>query len=315
MSQDPIGPSGEGGIPLSAIAVPSQHLERSETRPFLDDLFGDLAHRPERLQLRETAAVTRYLRMLYFQGIPVRIAKRGQKAIDEYKRNQPADHRKRAWHAENTAKILWGELRNHGKIKPSGKEQAIRFLQKHSIYFPFYAKQTLDFVMNFDLPPGSKYPIHPPRLRSGSMTVGGDSNRRLKDDLSERISAGFYALRRASVPRAKQRIAYALVRAQIKPDPKRSSGRTDWTDENVNDRIKQYERKLRKEIRKIVESDHLDRSHEREEELLTQRRAQLADTCISRWRWKLEVDRSQRATTAEATERGAEVPADQSSNV
>jgi hypothetical protein len=66
-------------------------------------------------------------------------------------------------------------------------------------------------------------------------------NRRskLSDDLTERIYAGYWALKFGKVAKARQYVAMALERAGI-PRGGRSDGET-WTTYDVGERLKQYE--------------------------------------------------------------------------
>jgi hypothetical protein len=248
MSQSELS-EGKGWISGASLAIPRQHLHESEVEAFLEFLFGDIAERPEELTVREAASVVRYLSLLELRGVPSDVAHRSNKEIEEYLAAEPKEERRQGRIVGHVAQIIWGEVSQHARIKPSGKAKALRFLRKYASYFRHYSETVVEFVEAFDLPPKTLDPFsYPPGFRSKTRTGGG--NRRAKNDLSERIYAAYHALRRENTKRSRQRIAGALQRLNVKPSSRRTSRQTGWCDENVNDRLKQFERRRQKEIRK-----------------------------------------------------------------
>jgi len=253
MSQGELS-DGKSGIQLLSAArfvIPRQHLHESEVEAFLECLFGDIAKRQEELTVRKAASVVRYLRLLELQGVPNEVAHRSSREIGEYYLAQSKEERCRGQIAGEVAvaRIIWGEVGQRARVKHSGKAKALGFLRKYATYFPYYSEAVIEFVEAFELPPGTQDPFsYSPGFRSKTRTGGG--NRRAKNDLSERIYAAYHALRRENIERLRQRIAGVLERLNFKPSSRRSSRQSGWCDENVNDRLKQFERRRQREIKR-----------------------------------------------------------------
>jgi len=257
MPQVPTDPR-DGWMNGEQLLIPRQHLDASEVDAFLEFLFADVAQRPRPLRLREAAAVVRYLRLLTQFGVPSEVATRGELAIRQYRESVPDEDKKSLWSAAKVAEIIWGDLRDHGMISPSDRTTALRFLETHAESCAwFYAEGALRFVKEFDVPPESQNLVErfvrPPKLRSRGMSASGNDNPHLQDDLSERISAAYQALQRASVPKSRDRIAKALTSAGIQATRRRTEQQTEWGWQHVHERIKQYERTERKRIREVLQ--------------------------------------------------------------
>jgi len=279
----------EGWISGEELAIPPQHLESVEVDAFLEFLFGDIAYRVGKLTLRESASVVRYLRILAWRGVPKQIASGGKEQVENYLSSRSDEERQRGRIAEKAAEIIWGELWNCGSISRCGKRKARQFLRTHARgYMHYYAEAVLEFVENFDLPPNTDDPFsRGPGFRSRSRSIPGGGNPYLHDDLSERICAAHYALRREATEKSRWRIAQALKKAGVEPSRRRKSPEEGWAEENVNDRIKQFERQHRTNIRRLLKSERQPVTKERVEEILERWRDGLADEWISSFRWKL----------------------------
>src|ERR1017187_1105668 len=236
-------PESDGWIRSDQLTeVPHGRLKAPEVDAFLDFLFGDVARRPIPLHLRETAGVVRYLRLLACKGVPRGVANRGANALREYyeSKDYQKDVRSRAA-AENIAKVLWGDLSQWGQIKPCTKDQALRFVSRHSETYLASHPQlapALKVLAELEVPPPAPHepePFKPPSRMSRSLNAQGSSNPRLQDDLSERICAAFYALQRANLKKIRNRLADALDKAGV---PRRSD--STWACDVVNERIKEY---------------------------------------------------------------------------
>lgn len=288
MPQEQPNPA-EGWTSGAKLAIPPQHLETVEIDAFLEFLFGDIAYRLAKLTLRESASVVRYLRILAKRGVPTQIANGGQEQVDKYMSSLTDEERRRGWIAEKAAEIIWGELRNSGSISRCGKRRALQFLRIHvKGYMNFYAEAILKFVEDFDLPPNTDDPFsHGPGFRSRSRSTQGGGNPYLHDDLSERICAAHCALRREATEKSRWRIAKALEKAGVEPSRRRKNPGAGWAEDNVNDRIKQFEKQHRTNIRNLLRSEGQPVTKERVEEFLESWRDGLADEWISSFRWKL----------------------------
>jgi len=201
---------------------PSQTLAASEVEAFLQFLFSDIAQRPKQLPLREGAAVARYLNGLSWEL-------RGAPGASELAR---------------MVDVIWGTIFLHAPFKLSTKRQVIQFLEKH--------RRT--YLVSFDVPaatemikqspePQKKSAYSPaPLLMSEGLSVQGYGDPHVKDDLTERIYAAYYLLRRSSVKNARRQIATALNKLSVQS---RTQG-TPWDSYAVAERVKQYEASVRK---------------------------------------------------------------------
>lgn len=245
---------GNGGIqliPAGRFAIPRQHLHESEVDAFLEFLFGDIATRQEELKVREAASVVRYLRLLAAFGVPNDRTRRSSQEAGEHPLARLAEERRRGQIAGEVARIIWGEVGQRARIKPCGKAQALRFLRKYAPYFPHHAEAVIEYVEVSGLPPGTQDPF-PHSLGFRSKTHTGGGNRRAKNDLSERIYAACHALRRDSIERSRQRIAGVLERCNVTPSSRRAGRQSGWSEEDVNDRLKKFERSKRREMNKLL---------------------------------------------------------------
>jgi hypothetical protein len=224
-------------------------LARDQVEPFLHFLFGSVAVRPASVELRETAAAVRYLRFLALYGVPNAVAGQGKAAIARYW-NESRDHHQRSRRRlELIAKALWGLLLNSGRIERCTRVEAKNLLAKHSETYlaPFpYLDDVIAAVDELALPPDDEMQALRPTLVSSNLTSYVPINSQQPDDLSERIYAGFHALRDAGIRSAAVRISEALRargRLRLRQD---ESGSREWSPNAVRERMRSYEKGLRK---------------------------------------------------------------------
>ncbi len=232
----------DGWIQVNAEMLPPiQPLDRSEVRPFLKWLFGDLAVKCEPLKLRESAAVVRYMMTLAQHGVPTKVVRRGAKEIRKYWRG-PRDEETRQSRlaVEQIARIVWGNLLQFGRFKASSKHKAQLFLRENLAYCSHpNLERALKFLQECEVPAGS-----PPQSPSPHFVAKNLSQQRgnsyLEDDLSERVAAADYLLQQAGVTHRHQFIAAALSFSAL--TAQRSPKKIGWTAVEVRERVKTYER-------------------------------------------------------------------------
>jgi len=207
-------------------SIPRQELKPSEADAFLEYLFSTIARRPERLTQRSGCGVARYLKALAWQAKPGKM----QRFLDYL------------------AKVVWGMVFQYAPIETASKPATLEFLERHrpsylsSIDAAFGLEEVLQYIR--DAPPASQS-FNPPHLRGPHLSVQGSGNPQRANDLSERICAGYYALRRARIRGARGRIAEVLNRRGLRVRVRRSMVNT-WSGYEVYERVKQYEDRQRK---------------------------------------------------------------------
>jgi hypothetical protein len=186
----------------------------------LDFLFATVARQPRALSLRQGAAVARYLNQLAHEV-------------------SPGPERQRLL---LLCEVIWGRVFQFSKFKTAEKEEAIQFLETfaptHLVTYNVAAA-----IQTVRTTPAPR-PHVPPRVqRSPAMAIYLDRKAKAQDDLSERICAGYWALRFARVPSAREVVAIALNTHGIQTrSPK---GVRSWSGYEVAERVKQYEVHLR----------------------------------------------------------------------
>jgi len=210
----------EGYIESSDLPeIPVQVLTREEAPAFLAFLFGDLARRPERVSLRESAAVARYLRALARETSPGTLrAELGR-----------------------MARQVWMDALDFAPFEIAKKSQAVGFLRRHAeTHLASYDTEAiLGHVDSLPRPAKSAEPVSLPRLLSRSMAVVGPGGQRLGDDLSERVFAAYTALRVAGIHGASTAVAGALIVSEAAG--KRGRGpQTVWGADEVRERCKGF---------------------------------------------------------------------------
>ena len=206
-------------------------LAADQADAFLNYLFSTVARRPKPLRLREGAGVARYLKTLALEMEGGEVRKQ----------------------LERLAEAIWDMLFQFAPIQLSDKQTVIGFLEKHrSTYLA-----GLDQVFGLDgafqqvrdaTPPSRADQFPAPQLQSVNLSVHGLGRLHADDDLTERIYAGYHALRRAGLRNVRGRIAAALNRHKLRI---RTRGRTStkWGSDEVYERVKQYDSRLKKQVR------------------------------------------------------------------
>ncbi len=151
---------------------------------------------------------------------------------------------------EGHAEAAWKAVIKFARIKMASKQQAIRFLERYADNYLFHPKlgDTLKFLRES---PGPKPDVDffpQPRLASRQRAVLGPMGTRVADDLSERIYAAYHALRQAGCHGARSLVADALNHPNSGLTH-RTGGKKDWGSAEVNDRLKQYEARLKRNLR------------------------------------------------------------------
>jgi hypothetical protein len=185
----------------------------------LDFLFGTLARKVPPIGLRECAAVARYLDWLSWEAGP------GSKSLNLRK----------------LAGAIWGTVLQHAEFKAAGKEQTIEVLLKlaDTQLAGFDVAAALETVRSLPTPKAFR-PLPALRTPFTSVTMGPGTPQ-LATDLSERIYAGYWAVRLAGIRGARQTVADALNRHHV-PCPRRDGTETLWTGYEVTERVKQFEK-------------------------------------------------------------------------
>ncbi len=235
----------EGWISSDQLLIPRQTLAKEEVDRFLEFLFANVARRPARVPLREAAGVVRYLRNLAWLGVPSQVVKKGDAAIQEYRRNESKEVRKKRSQVDRLALTIWSVLLQCGDITLARKPTVLGFLKKHKdTYLALEDVGPLtEFIRELEFLPGFKDSFGPPSLMSQNLTNVSPGNPHLQDDLTDRIYAAYGALRREGIRGARPKIADALTRAKVKKRTR--AHRRVWTYADVNERIKQHEKQLK----------------------------------------------------------------------
>ena len=215
----------EGGISGDRLPkIPPQQLERSEVVAFLNYLFGDIARRPKPVRFREGAAVARFLQ--------------------ELAREAPIPEQRQV--LERWADLIWQTVQRNARFSMSRKDEAIEFLRKHAhTYLVRFGVEPLVKYLQQTKAPTARIGREPPMLLARGIAVQAKQAGQLRDDLSERIYAGYHALRRAKVPQARRRIAKALNSHNIKRGDRGATDGT-WGSDEVMERVKQYEERWKR---------------------------------------------------------------------
>jgi hypothetical protein len=226
-----------------------QQIQLVKERPdeFLKALFSDVARKPERLTIRKCAGPIRYLMLLCLVGVPKDRLNASDEQTGEMHRDETDEVKWQRIATESLAQGLWGHLLETAEINTSGKEEAQRLLRRMSAtIFPGDPRipQALKFLGGYDLPKSYHDPFVP---HSVSMQSSQRTPPHIVDDLSERIYVANCVLERCELAGRSARIAAALNDAKI--GRRESLKRDGWTYADVNERIKDYKKKLRSEIR------------------------------------------------------------------
>jgi len=180
----------------------------------MEFLFTTIARRLKAVPFRQGAAVARYLDNLVYQ-LP------------------PGKERQLI---SRLAKAVWGQVFQFADFKMAKQIETIHFLEAFAqTHLTMFDTATAINTVRSSSVPSDYRPG--PMLRSPNLGIATD--RRLPDDLTERICAAYWALRLARIPNARRQVAEALTRRGI---PTRSrTGDLSWTSFEVTERVKQYE--------------------------------------------------------------------------
>jgi len=183
----------------------------------LDALFATVARRTKPMPFHEGAATARYLNNLAYE-MP------------------PGPERQRIL---QLSKIVWGRVFQFAEFRTAGKEEAIELLEELSkTHLVKYHMPAL--IESVRAAPAPKPYQAKPVLASPAMAVTmGPASKRLSDDLTERIYAGYWALKFGKVANARRHVAEALQRAGTPRDGR--LGEKVWTSYEVAERLKQYD--------------------------------------------------------------------------
>ena len=202
------------------LILPRQSLSKEQAEPFLSYVFGQLARKPRRLKLTETARVARYLKAIAadLPGSPQRVM------------------------LDRLAEMIWLTFLEVGRIEIATKSQAIRFLQEHAHTYlsSFDVERIVEQVGQRDEPTRYREFFRPPNLMGEGRSVQGGGPAQLEDDLTERIYAAYYALRRASIRNARSHIAAVLNQLGIRTQARSDTTQT-WGSPEVIERVQQVE--------------------------------------------------------------------------
>jgi hypothetical protein len=200
----------------------------------IDFMFFTIARKLPPISLREGAAVARYLGDLTYEVAPGPSAKL----------------------LKVMANSIWASVFQLAKFKSVRKAAVLEFLEKFewTHLIDWDVKSALEIVRSA----GPPQPHHmPPMLQAPFMRrTLGTGAKRLSDDLTERICAGYWALRFGGVSNARKHIAAALNRHGIQTRARRAG--TAWTGYEVAERVKQYEEQaLRKRGQNLMAARHV----------------------------------------------------------
>jgi len=224
--------------------TPEQTLGPSEAEPFLNWLFSDLSRKPQEMTLRETASVVRYLRWLGLHGIPKETIQQGPDAIKKYWHSTKSPEAIRARrNVEQMVQIVWRGLLATGQFAPANKKAAQAFFRRHSSTWDHPGMASaMEFLENFELPPGATSPFPKYSSLTKTSAASGDGNPYLENDLSERIAAADGALRRVAIKQPYELIANALRESPLTRALYRDVG---WSSVEVRERVKGYKKQKR----------------------------------------------------------------------
>ena len=122
--------------------------------------------------------------------------------------------RELAWLGDQVAKMVL----DYAPYAAADKDSVVEFLEEYAYTYLATIKARLgldrliDYTRQAPAPSRAK-PNRPPNLVTADTARVGKGNPHLADDLSERIHASFYALKRAGISRASRTVAEHLNRA------------------------------------------------------------------------------------------------------
>jgi hypothetical protein len=203
-----------------------------------------VAWRPKALTLRETATVVRYMLWVALHGVPKEIVDGGPETVERYRLDRLLKGERKSKEndasqcVQRTAEIVWGDLLQFGQFEVGSKREAQSFFKKHSSYWYHpWLEPALKFLEEFEVPHWTEAPFHQQQLVGPHVSEQGGGNPYLENDLSQRIAAADYALKKASIRGRRARVAKALNESPMCARPNDS-----WGPEEVRNRVRSYER-------------------------------------------------------------------------
>jgi hypothetical protein len=178
--------------------------------------------------------------------VPSNVLKRGKDALNNYHlANRTEEDRRARRYLKETTDIVWRTALQYGAFEPSTRDEALRFLQRHSeTYFTHpYLERALAFIKTHEIPPGTANPFRRPALMSRHLSAQGPDSPRVQDDLLERTFGAYYALPKAGMRNRSAKIAVALTAARV--------GQRSWDWSDVNERVKSFDRSQRSRLLKL----------------------------------------------------------------
>ena len=237
-----------------AAELPHLTLQVSKVDDFLEFLLFNIARRPADLKIRETMRVARYLDWLAAGGVEKAKLGTGQSSLGAYPRRAlSAEESDKKWCAHQIADLLWRRVRRLNAHDAASNAEALSFLEQHAeTHFanPFIGR-TIELVRDFDVPAEDMRPSQKPSLVSASMMAyGGDPH--LLDDLSERLFVADHALKGAGLRRRRKKIAEVLNKGEVQTQRRRARHPADqeWLAEDVHERVKAFEKRIRRQFTK-----------------------------------------------------------------
>ena len=191
----------------------------------------------------------RYLRLLALHGTHTSATQEGKDSVPQHAGELGEQHTETRQNVDRIALALWGLLLNSGIIEPSTKLEAKALLAKHSKTYlaPLpYLQEVIAFVESVNLPVGWAAEVATPRLVSDALTSYIPIKPQQHDDLSERIYAAWHVLKAAGVRNIGAWISGALQATGRRRQRADESGSKEWTPNAVRERIRSYEKGLRK---------------------------------------------------------------------
>jgi len=237
----------DGSMHSDHLASRPSKLPEEDIQPFLENLLTDIARRPERMKVRETAGVVRFLRLLAQLGVPADLAGSDGKAIAQYRREEPPESRKARSRVDNLAVTIWNVLLQTGDLPTAKAHTAIGFLKRNRETFlgHFDVEEAIEVIRSLRVPATAEDPFQPPHLISRTTTSTGEGNPHLGSDLTEKIYIAYHFLKRHNVQGAQGRIATTLDDLSV-PQERTDRG---WNYADVNERVKQHRKRLRERLR------------------------------------------------------------------
>ena len=260
----------DGWIHSSQLAFKPYKLPEEDIQPFLDSLLTDIATRPAKLRLRETAAVVRFLLFLASQGVPTKLLDSDKETVAQYRSEESVESREARSRLENLAGVIWSVLRQTGDLPTADRETALQFLERHRTTYldPYDVTEAIDLIETLRLRPDAEDPFVPPHLISRTTTSTGQGNPYLGSDLTQKIYIAFHFLKRHKVKGADGVIVKKLNELRVKHERKEEG----WDYPDINDKVKQQRKRLREELEQTRAEESTDEEAQRKIEEATQRR-------------------------------------------